>query len=228
MGNLTRLTCRRLARTLAACVLVTGGIGAPVLLAAGTAQAAACGPATPAGTPCTLTGTATVTAGALNLTSPTALTWASTPNGLDQQVVDATTAHQSYLVNDATGSGAGWHVTVSATTFTTGPISLANAGTFSTNGSVGSISATTAPTAACSALSTCVLPTDTTTYPVALTTAPTTPAAFTIYDTSVNTGLGSITIGIGAAPVGWWLSLPASTKAGVYTSTISLQVISAP
>jgi hypothetical protein len=228
MGNLMRLASSRPAYLLAACLLVTGGIGASVLLAAGTAQAAACGTATPAGTPCTLTGTATVTAGALNLTSPVALTWASTETGVDQQVVDTTTAHQSYLVNDATGSGAGWHVTVSATTFTTGTITLANAGTFSTTGSVTSISATTAPTAACSALTTCVLPTDTTTYPVALTTAPTTPTAFTVYDTSAATGLGSITIGIGALPVGWWLTLPASTKAGVYTSTVTLQVISGP
>ena len=223
-----RLASRRLARPLVACVLVAGGIGAPVLLAAGTAQAAACGTATPAGTACTLTGTATVTAGVLTLTSPAALTWASTATGFDQQVVDTTPAHQSYLVDDATGSGAGWHVTVSATTFTTGTITLANAGTFSTTGSVTSISATTAPTAACSALSTCVLPTDTTTYPVAITTAPTAPTSFTIYDTSAATGLGSITIGIGALPVGWWLSLPASTKAGVYTSTVSLEVISGP
>jgi hypothetical protein len=223
-----RLASRRLARLLAACVLVTGGIGAPVLLAAGTAQAAACGTATPAGTPCTLTGTATVTAGALNLTSPAALTWASTGTGFDQQVVDATTAHQSYLVDDATGSGAGWHVTVSATTFTTGTITLANTGTFSTTGSVTSISATTAPTAACSALATCVLPTDTTTYPVAITTAPTAPTSFTVYDTSAASGLGSITIGIGAQPVGWWLSLPASTKAGVYTSTVTLEVLAGP
>lgn len=64
----------------------------------------------------------------------------------------------------------GWHSTVSATTFTTGggtPHTLADTGTFSTNGSVTSISGTGAPTAACASGSTCTVPTNTTTYPVA-------------------------------------------------------------
>jgi len=219
---------RRLVPLLGACVLLAGGLGASVLLAGGTAQAIACGTAIAAGTPCTLTGTLTVTAGALTLTSPTALTWAATETGLDQQVVDTVTAQQSYLVNDATGSGAGWHVTISATTFTTGTVTLANAGTFVTTGSVTSEAATTAPTAACSTGSTCTLPTDTTTYPVAITTAASAPTAVTIYDTSAGTGLGSITIGIGALPVGWWVNVPGATKAGTYTSTITLQIISGP
>jgi hypothetical protein len=222
------MTRSGLARFLGACVLLTGGIGGGVLLAAGTAQAAACGPAVLAGTSCTLTGTVSFTAGALNLTSPTALAWSATGSGLDQQLVDTTTAHQSYLVNDATGSGAGWHVTVSATTFTTGSVTLANAGTFSTTGSSTSISAVTAPTPACSASATCTLPTNTTTYPVAITTAASSPTAVTVYDTSAATGLGSITVGIGAIPVGWWVTLPAKTLAGTYTSTVTLEIISAP
>jgi hypothetical protein len=110
------MTRRRPARLRWACVLLAGGIVAAALLAAGTARAAACGSATPAGTPCTLTGTLGVNAGALNLTSPAALAWATTVNGNDLQVADPTLAHQSYLINDATGSGAGWHVTISATT----------------------------------------------------------------------------------------------------------------
>jgi hypothetical protein len=228
MRHLARTISCRLGRFLGVCVLLTGGVGASALVTAGSAQAAACGSATPAGTPCTLTGTLGVLAGALNLTSPTALAWSTTSTGLDQQVVDPTTAHQSYLVNDATGSGAGWHVTVSATTFTTGTVTLPNTGTFVTTGSVTSEAATTAPTAACSASSTCTLPTDTTTYPVAITTAPSAPVAVTIYDTSAATGLGSITIGIGALPVGWWVNVPANTKIGTYTSTISLTLISGP
>ncbi len=228
MRHLVHMARRRLARRLGACVLLAGGIGAPVLVAAGTAGAAACGTATVAGTACTLTGTLGFTAGALNLTSPSALAWAATGSGFDQQLVDPTTAHQSYLVNDATGSGAGWHVTVSATTFTTGSVTLANAGTFSTTGSSTSISAVTAPTAACSSGSTCTLPTDTTTYPVAITTAASSPTAVTIYDTSAATGLGSITIGVGANPSGWWVSVPSKTLAGTYTSTVTLEIITAP
>ena len=60
-------------------------------------------------------------------------------------------SQQNYLVDDATGTGAGRHVTISATQFTAGgSVTLANAGTFSATGSATSISAVVAPTAACS------------------------------------------------------------------------------
>jgi hypothetical protein len=219
-----------------ACVLVAGGIAGCVLVGAGTAQAAVC-PGTPviAGTTCTDTGTLTFGAGTLSLLSPTALTWAGTGTGLNQLLVDANTAHQSYIVDDATGSGAGWNVTVSATTFTSiaPAATLPNIGAFATNGSLtltaGALS-TTAPTAACTTGATCTLPTDTAvTYPVIMTTAATTPTVYKIYDALAATGLGSITIGLpGAAPVGWWVAVPANAVPATYTSTVTLEVISAP
>jgi hypothetical protein len=231
MRYLLRVIRRRVGPVAGVCGLLAGGIGGCVLAGAGTAQAAAC-PGTPvvAGTTCTDTGTLTFTAGVLNLLSPVALTWAGTGSGLDQQLVDATTAHQSYIVDDATGSGAGWNVTVSATTFTNGTVSLANAGTFSTNGSITSVVATAGPTAACTSGATCTLPTDTSvTYPVALTTAASSPTAFKVYDALVNTGLGSITVGLpGAAPVGWWVAVPGNAKPATYLSTVTLEVLSAP
>jgi hypothetical protein len=223
------LARKRLARIAGAGSLLAGGIGASVLLSGGPAQAAACsGTPVAAPTPCTLTGTLTVTAGALNLTSPTALAWTATEAGLDQQLVDPTTAHQSFVVNDSTGSGAGWHITVTATTFTNGAFTLPNSGTFVLTGSTSSEAATTAPTAACSSGATCILPTPTTTYPVAITTAASSPPTVTIYNASLNTGLGSITIGIGALPVGWWVNAPASIRSGSYTSTVNLAVVTAP
>jgi hypothetical protein len=228
MKDPVRLTSRRPARLRRACVLLACGTGTAALLASGAARAAPCGPATPAGTPCTLTGTLGVNAGALNLTSPTALAWATTQNGNDLQVVDPTVAHQSYVVNDATGSGAGWHVTVSATTFTSGANKLPDAGTFQTNGSTSAETAITAPIASCSTAVTCVLPVNTTTYPVAITTAPAAPPPVTIYDTSAGTGLGSITIGVGANPVGWWVNVPSNARSGTYTATVSLQVLTGP
>jgi hypothetical protein len=224
---------RTLARVAVIGLALSAATCGPTLLIAGDAQAAACGTATPAGTSCTLTGTLSLTSGTMTLTSPSALAWSGTVNGLDQQLVDTTAAHQSYLVNDSTGSAPGWHVTASATQFTTGggtPSTLANTGTFVTNGSVSSIVSATAPTATCLSGSTCTLPTDTTTYPVALTTAATTPTAFNIYDASAATGLGSITIGGSTAtnPVGWWLNVPSNTLAGTYTSTVTLEIISGP
>jgi hypothetical protein len=233
MKCLLRVIRRRVGPVTGACALLAGGIGgACVLSGAGTAQAAACpGTAVVAGTTCTDTGTLTFTAGTLSLLSPIALTWAATGNGLNQQLADANTAHQSYVVNDATGSGAGWNVTVSATTFTSvsPAATLVNTGTFSTNGSITSAVLTTAPTGACTTGVTCTPPTNTTTYPVAITTAATTPTPFKIYDTSAATGLGSITIGLpGAAAVGWWVAVPANAVPATYTSTITLEVLTAP
>ncbi|HEY6278177.1 MAG TPA: WxL domain-containing protein [Streptosporangiaceae bacterium] len=200
----------------------------PAVVAPVTAGATACGSQVPAGSNCTLTGTLTVTAGSLTLTSAASLTWAVTLNGLNQSAVDTTAGDQQYTVDDATGSGAGWHVTTAATTFTDGSHTLANSGTFVTTGSVTSISATTAPTATCAA--TCTLPTNSTTYPVAITTAASSPTPVTIYDTAASTGLGQVVIGGSASPnpVGWWLNVPASVVSGSYTSTITMAIVSAP
>jgi WxL domain surface cell wall-binding len=218
---------RRVVPVLGACALLTGGIGT---LAAGTADAAVCAGPVPAGTSCTVTGTLIITSGSMTLTSPTALGWSETVNGLDQHLVDPTVAHQSYLVNDATGTAPGWHVTIAATQFTTAggtPSTLSLAGTFATNGSLGLMTDTTAPTAACSSESTCTVPTDGTTYPVAITTGAADPVS--IYDAAASTGAGMITVGApGADPVGWWLSVPSNTIQGTYTSTITLELITGP
>ena len=231
MRHLSRVIRRRVGPVAGAGVLLAGGIGAGVLAGAGAAQAASCSGAVAAGTTCTDTGTLTFSAGTLALTSPTALAWAGTDTGLNQLLVDTTTAQQSYIVDDATGSGLGWNVTVSATTFTsiTPAATLVNAGTFSTNGSVAAQTATTAPTATCTSGATCTLPTNTTTYPVAITTAASAPTAVKIYDTSAASGLGSIVIGYpAAAAVGWWVAVPANAVPATYTSTVTLEVISAP
>jgi|ERR1017187_1481532 hypothetical protein len=231
MRNLIRITKERTIPLLGVCVLFTAGISASVLLGAGSAQAATC-PGTPvaAGTPCSITGTLTMLSGTLTLTVPTALAWGETVNGLDQHLVDATTADQTYQINDATGTAPGWNVTVAATQFTdaAGPYTLADALTFATNGSVSSMTSTLAPTAACTSGSTCTLPTDTTTYPVAITTGvAVTPVK--IYDASALTGLGTITIGSpGANPVGWWLNVPSNTIQGTYTSTVTLELVQGP
>jgi hypothetical protein len=172
----------------------------------------------------------TLTGGSLLVTAPASLNWSGTISGANLSLYDSTAADEGYVVADSTGTGAGWHVTVSATQFTAGAHTLANAGTFSTTGSLSSISATTAPTASCVTAGACTLPTDTSTYPVAITTAATSPTAYTVYDTSASTGLGNIQIGGSSAtnPVGWWLSVPATAFAGTYTSTVTIAVVSGP
>ena len=120
--------------------------------------------------------------GSLQLTSPTSLTWAATGTGLNQAAVDGNPGDQQFTATDNTATGAGWHITVSATTFTSGPKSLPNTGAVDFTGSVSSSLAGTAPTATC--VASCTLPTDTTTYPVVMATAVSSPTAYTVYDTS--------------------------------------------
>src|ERR1700730_2393819 len=235
MRHLVRVTKRRVTPVLSACALMAAGIGASAFTSAGTADAATC-TSTPVVTPtaCTITGTLTMTAGNLSLVSPLALGWTETANGLDQRLVDPTPADQSFLVSDSTGTGPGWHITASATTFTSaGPHTLNNSGTLAVNGSLtltsGALTVST-PGSACLSTSTCTVPVPNITYPVAITTAPTTPTAVSIYNATALTGLGSINVGAssGGNPVGWWLFVPGNTIQGTYTSTVTLSIITAP
>jgi hypothetical protein len=166
--------------------------------------------------------------GNLTLTSPSSLTWAVTANGSNQSVVDAVAGDQQLTATDNTGTGAGWHITVSATTFTNGTHTLPNTGALSFTGSVTAVTSTAAPSATC--VSSCTLPTDTTTYPVVINTAASSPSTFTIFDTAAATGEGVLTIGgsTAANPIGWWVQVPGSTSTGSYTSTLTIAVVSGP
>ncbi|HUN33124.1 MAG TPA: WxL domain-containing protein [Trebonia sp.] len=220
---------RRSASLAATCALVLGGFASAAIAGPTAADAATC--TATVGTPCVITGTATLGAGVLSAIVPGSLTWATTLNGLGQQIVDTTAADQGYTVDDATGSSAGWHVTVSATTFTNGSATLPDTGSFSTTGSVTSATATTAPSQACTSAGDCTLPDNTaTTYPVAITTAATTPTPVTVYNAAAASGIGSTDIGGSTStnPVGWWIHVPGTTTPGTYTSTITINVISGP
>jgi hypothetical protein len=174
------------------------------------------------------TGSLTFAVHALLLTAPASLSWSGTLTVSSQALDDANAADQSYAVGDSTGSGDGWNVTVTATTFTNGSHTLPNTGTFSTNGSLTSLGATAAPSITC--ISSCVTPTNQVVYPVAVTTAPSSPVAAVIYSAAVGTGSGSFTIGGSSAahPVGWWLDIPPNAFAGTYTSTITFAVGTGP
>ncbi|MHB1988017.1 MAG: WxL domain-containing protein [Acidimicrobiales bacterium] len=210
---------------------VTVGVAVGAILAASTpAAATTCGSAItasggpPATASCTDTGTITVTGSTLTLTAPGSLAWAATLNGTNQSVVDINSGDQSFTVDDNTGSGSGWNVSVSATTFTNGTHTLSDTGTLSMNGSTSSATASTAPTASCVNSGACLVPTDNTTYPVAITTAASTPTASKVYSSAASSGMGDVSIG----SVGWWVQLPGSAYAGSYTSTVTFNITSGP
>ena len=166
--------------------------------------------------------------GPLSVTAPASLTWAITLNGLNQTIADAVAGDQQLAVSDETLTGAGWHVTISATTFTNGAHTLPNTGTFVLTGSISSITASTAPSLACTA--SCIPPNDAVTYPVAVTSAASSPSPVSVYDVSAGSGLGGILLGGSSAadPFGWWVKVPGNAWRGSYTSTVTVAIVSGP
>ena len=151
----------------------------------------------------TLTTTATVsgTAGiSLNLPANPSIT--DTLDGTDQT---ATYAPILGLV-DARGTGAGWNLQISATTFSDG------AGHSLAQGTVASVAQ------ACHAASTCTLATNAIGYPLTIGTT-----AAKVFNAALNTGLGKIdvtpTINV---------AIPGNAYAGTYTSTVTLAAATGP
>ena len=177
-------------------------------LAAGCALLAVTAPARAA------TATAELTGGSLAFVStPPNVTFPKTTlNGLVQTL----TAEQKIDVGDATGSGSGWNVTATSTTFTTGSHNLSTTAT----------TIPSAPSVACDAGATgCTLATTTglVSYPYTLPAAATAPTATRMFNAEKNTGMGDQTV----TPT-WSLAIAPSTYAGTYTSTWTLSLVSAP
>jgi WxL domain surface cell wall-binding len=184
--------------------------GAGRVIAAATA-ACAIGLLAPASAGAT-SATATLTAGSLAFVSaPPAVTFSATLDGSNK----TPTATQALDIGDATGSGAGWDITATSTTFSC----CAGGHTLST-------SATTiqsAPSLACDASTTCTTASNSITYPYTLPAGASAPTATKIYNAATNSGMGDQTV----TPT-WQLSVPASTFAGTYTSTWTLSLVSGP
>jgi hypothetical protein len=159
------------------------------------------------------TATATLSAGSLAFVStPPNVSFSATLNGSDQTV--STT--QALDVSDATGSGAGWNITATSTTFTTGGGSPKTLSTSATT--VGA-----APTDTCDTAVTCSLATNSVTYPYTLPAAGTAPTATKLFNAAAGSGMGNQTV----TPT-WKLDVPASTLAGTYTSTWTISLVSGP
>ncbi len=214
--------------------LIAGMTGASIALSSGPAGATACG--TPNISTCTATGTLTVTPGNLTFTTPASLAWTSLLNGLGQSVVDTRPGDQVATVDDASGTQAGWRVSVTATTFTNSAYTtnntLPDVGTFSVTGSVTSPTSPTIPTISCVVLNTCTLPVPSgaVTYPLQIPTSPTGAVTTILGDAIPGTGVGNVQLGgsTSAAPLGWWLNVPGTALAGSYVSNLTATISSGP
>ena len=154
-------------------------------------------------------GTVTITGGTLTLVAPTTVGFAATLTGADQNV----TSPQSFDVLDKTGTGLGWNLTATSTTFTAGTHLFSNT----------AVTEPVAPTQGCDASTACTLATTNVSFPYTLPAAVTAPTATKIYNATVNTGLGGQT-----SVSTMQLAIPAATFAGSYTSTWTYSVVSAP
>ena len=152
----------------------------------------------------TLTATATIggTAG-ISLNLPSAPSFSDTLDGTDQTVSYAPVLG----VVDARGSGAGWNLTVAATTFTD---------TASHTLAAGNVSAVAQ---ACHAASTCTTATNAISgYPLGLTTT-----AAKVFNAAANPGLGKIDV----TPT-IQVQIPGNSYAATYPSTLTLATATGP
>jgi hypothetical protein len=118
-------------------------------------------------------------------------------------------------VNDNTGSGNGWNVTITSTQFTTGGGSPK---TLPTNASTA-----TGVSASCAGGATCTPPTNSITYPLTVPAAATAPTAVNLFNAAASTGMGGFTL---TPTIG--VSILANSFAGTYTSTVTVAVVGGP
>lgn len=147
--------------------------------------------------------------GSLTLTPPPSVTFpATTLNGVDQ--TKSTTA--TLTANDMTGSGSGWNIQGTSTTFT------------ATGGSTLPTTATRITAASAAAASgNCSVSTNSVTYPVTVPAAASAPTAAKLYNAAANTGLGPVTV-----TLTFQLTVPAATRAGSYSSAWTFSLVSGP
>jgi len=155
-----------------------------------------------------------VSGGTLSESAPTAV--AATPVTLSGD--DQTTTYSLALtVNDPRGTAAGWHMTMTSTTFT----GINPANTLSTTAS----SILGAPSVSCiSGGNHCTSPDDSgVTYPYAVPAGSPAPAGTVFFDASSGHGLGKFSI----TPT-ITVSVPANAIADTYSSTVSIAISTGP
>jgi hypothetical protein len=157
-----------------------------------------------------VTSTGTVTGSVLSATT------SATPSFSAN--LDSGDSTQTYTVpltvQDTRGSGAGWNMTITSTTFSTGGGSPQ---TLSTGAS-----SLTGMTSSC-ASGTCTSPANAQSYPIAVPAAGTAPTAVKFFNTTANNGMGRFTI---TPTIG--VTIPQNAFAGTYSSTVTLSVVTGP
>jgi len=158
----------------------------------------------------TITATATVTgAGSMSLANGSTASFSTTLDGTDQNV----SWNVPLTVTDARGSGAGWNLTVTSTTFNDGAgHTLATSASQITSVSVSCISG-----------GTCSTPTNAITYPINLPAGATAPTAVKFFNSAANTGMGRFTVTPSIST-----TIPGNAYAGTYTSTVTFAAVSGP
>jgi len=156
------------------------------------------------------TATATLTGGTLGfVAAPAATGFSVSLTGAD---VTANST-QTFDVGDATGSGAGWNISATSTSFTAGSHTLPTT----------AVTVQAVPTVACDSGATCSVATNGVSYPYSLPAATTAPTATKLFSSVANTGLGNQTV-----TLVFKLAVPASAFAGNYSSTWTYTLVTGP
>jgi hypothetical protein len=147
--------------------------------------------------------------GSLTLSAPSSASFSAvTLDGTDQTV----TTTVQVTPDDETGSGSGWNVTGTSTTFNDG------------SGHTLSTSATSVTSASAAAGSpSCNLPTNSIGYPVTLPAGSSPPTAVKLYNAAAATGKGQTNV-----TLTFQLAVPANAHIGTYTSTWTFAIVSGP
>ncbi len=148
-----------------------------------------------------------VCSGTLSLLSSNAVTFpAVTETGFNM----TTSATQTIVVGDNTGSGNGWSITLSSTPFVTGSgTTLADS----------DFTVTATPTSSCSGSGSCTVASFANLYPFVLPGG----TAAKLASDSTNAGLGDVQVNCQ-----WNAAIPANSYAGAYSSTWTLTLASGP
>jgi hypothetical protein len=156
--------------------------------------------------------TAVIGAGSLAfVTAPANVTFPSTAlNGADQTI----TTNEGFDIGDATGSGTGWSISATSTTFINGAEDTI---------SDSATTVQTAPTVGCDSGSSCTTATNSIAYPYTLPAGATAPTATKLFDAAENTGMGDQTVTATLS-----LAIVADTYVGTYTSTWTISLASGP